>query len=493
MKIMLVVPNAKKWPLVIPGVDIVSARKYITELVFSRMSGARVFNLCHVHRYQSTGYYVSLLAEARGHRPVPDITTLRDLQTPAMVRMTNADLQDLIQRSLGAIKSDRFSLSIYFGKNLAKRYDRLCRELFNRFHAHFLRAEFIRNKAVWTLQNINTISIHDVPDSHHEFIEAGARQYFSGGGYRSYRRPTYRYSLAILHQPGEVNAPSNARALKKFVRAGQKQGIDVKLITKEDFGRLPEFDALFIRETTSPGNHTFRFARYAEANGLVVIDDPQSIIRCANKVYLSEMLTHERVRTPRTMIVHKDNLDLTIHEIGLPCVLKEPDSSFSAGVKRATTAGELECCAQEMLDRSELIIAQEFLPTDFDWRIGVLDGRPLYACRYYMARGHWQIIYRDSQGRQRQGRGDTLPLAEVPPDVIELALKATRPIGSGLYGVDIKQVRGRSYVVEVNDNPNIDAGIEDRVSREALYAEIIAVFASRIEALKMNSRRTSQS
>lgn len=491
MKIVLVVPNAKKWPLTIPGVEIVSARKYITEPVFSRMSGARVFSLCHVHRYQSTGYYVSLLAEARGHKPVPDITTLRDLQTPAMVRMTNADLQELIQRSLASIKSDRFTLSIYFGKNLAKRYDRLCRELFNRFHAHFLRAEFVRTKGAWALQNIKTINIHDVPKSHYAFVETVARQYFAGAGYRSRKRPVYRYSLAILHQPGETNAPSNATALKKFIRAGRNQGIDVKLITREDFGRLAEFDALFLRETTSPSNHTFRFARYAEANGLVVIDDPQSIIRCANKVYLSEMLAHERIHTPRTMIVHKDNLDLIVHEIGLPCVLKQPDSSFSAGVKRAVTPAELERYAREMLDRSELIIAQQYVPTEFDWRIGVLDHRPLYACRYYMARGHWQVIHRDSHGRQREGRGDTLPLEKVPPEVIKLALRATRPIGEGLYGVDIKPVGTRYYVIEVNDNPNVDAGVEDTVRKDALYAEVMAVFANRIEASKASFQRTS--
>ena len=183
------------------------------------------------------------------------------------------------------------------------------------------------------------------------------------------------------------------------------------------------------------------------------------------------------------MIVHKDNLDLVVHEIGMPCVLKQPDSSFSAGVKRAATPAELEHCAREMLDRSELIIAQEFVPTEFDWRIGVLDNQPLYACRYYMARGH----------RQREGRGDTLPLEKAPLEVIKLALRATRPIGAGLYGVDIKQVGGRYYVIEVNDNPNVDAGVEDRVRKDALYADIMEVFASRIEALKTGSRGTSQS
>jgi glutathione synthase/RimK-type ligase-like ATP-grasp enzyme len=382
---------------------------------------------------------------------------------------------------------------MYFGQNLAKRYDRLSRELFNRFHAHFLRAEFACPNGAWVLQNINTISIQEVPDSHHGFIETVAKEYFAGAGYRSRKRRSCRYSLAILHRPDEINAPSNARALKKFVRAGQKQGLDVELITKDDFGRLAEFDALFLRETTTAANHTFRFARYAEANGLVVIDDPQSIIRCANKVYLSEMLAHGRIRTPQTLIVHKDNVDLIVHEIGLPCVLKQPDSSFSVGVERATTIEELARYAREMLDRSELIIAQEFVPTAFDWRIGVLDRRPLYACRYYMARGHWQIIHRDRHGRQREGRGDTLALEDVPAEVVRLALKATQPIGSGLYGVDIKQVGRRFYVIEVNDNPNIDAGVEDRVRRDALYVDIMQVFLARIEAAKANSQRMSGS
>ena len=36
-----------------------------------------------------------------------------------------------------------------------------------------------------------------------------------------------------------------------------------------------------------------------------------------------------------------------------------------------------------ILEKSELLIAQEFLPTTFDWRIGICDGQPLYACKYH--------------------------------------------------------------------------------------------------------------
>jgi glutathione synthase/RimK-type ligase-like ATP-grasp enzyme len=59
-------------------------------------------------------------------------------------------------------------------------------------------------------------------------------------------------------------------------------------------------------------------------------------------------------------------------------------------------------------------------------------------------------------------------------------VRAATLIGDGLYGVDLKQVGDRCYVIEVNDNPNIDAGNEDSVLGEALYREVLGVFLRRI-------------
>ncbi len=86
-------------------------------------------------------------------------------------------------------------------------------------------------------------------------------------------------------------------------------GLSTELIEKDDFGRLAEFDALFIRETTSVNHHTYRFARRAMAEGLVVVDDPDSILKCTNKVFLAELLERHKIATPRTLIVHRDNLE----------------------------------------------------------------------------------------------------------------------------------------------------------------------------------------
>lgn len=55
-----------------------------------------------------------------------------------------------------------------------------------------------------------------------------------------------------------------------------------------------------------------------------------------------------------------------------------------------------------------------------------------------------------------------------------------------MYGVDVKQVGNRYCVIEVNDNPNMDAGNEDGMLKNALYREVMSVFLKRIEARKQN-------
>ena len=67
---------------------------------------------------------------------------------------------------------------------------------------------------------------------------------------------------------------------------------------------------------------------------------------------------------------------------------------------------------------------------------------------------------------------------------MQTALKAANLIGDGLYGVDLKQIGTQCYVIEVNDNPSIDAGYEDAVLKTALYRDIMGVFLQRVEARK---------
>ena len=144
---------------------------------------------------------------------------------------------------------------------------------------------------------------------------------------------------------------------------------------------------------------------------------------------------------------------------------------------------------KKLLSRSEMIIAQQFLPTDFDWRIGILDRKPLYACRYFMAKGHWQIIDYGKAGKIREGNADSFSIEDVPVPVLKTALKAANLIGDGLYGVDLKQVGRKVYVIEINDNPNIDAGMEDQILKDKLYLTVMQSFTRRIEEKKLTRKK----
>lgn len=487
MPILIVVNDPKKWPLSISGVDVIDARSYLTKPEYSELRGIKLFNLCRSYRYQSIGYYVSLLAEARGHKPLPSITTIQDLKSQTMVRLVSDDLEDLIQKSLAPIQSNTFTMSIYFGRNLAKRYDRLALNLFNMFQAPMLQAQFVSNNGKWELRSISAIAANEVPRAHLPFVVEVASEHFAGRRQRVRRRARMRYDMAILSNPADPEPPSDEKAIKRFMKAAESQGISTELIGRDDYGRLAEFDALFIRDTTYVNHYTYRFARRAASEGLVVIDDPESIVKCTNKVYLAELLGRHKIPLPKTLVVHRDNVSEIGPQLGFPCVLKRPDSSFSQGVVKVDVADALEDYVEQFLGRSDLIVAQEFLPTTFDWRIGIIDKRPLFACKYYMAQHHWQIIKQDRSGPGRYGKTETVPIELAPRKAVRAALAAANLMGDGLYGVDVKQSNGSFYVIEVNDNPNLDAGVEDAVLREELYQRIMSVFLRRIEQYKAAS------
>ncbi len=480
MERLIVVDSPAKWPLHVPDVHVVAADAYLTQPSFAELSGTKVLNLCRSFRHQSNGYYVSLLAAARGHRVLPSVETISDLRLDAVLRVAGEELDELIQQSLKPIKSETFELSIYFGRNMTSKYDRLCSAIFAQFPAPFLRAGF-KHDGEWELDSLRVIGARDIPDSHHDFVVAQVQRHCERSLPTKRRKATYRYDLAMLVDENDELPCSNDKALDNFEAAAERIGIRPERIARSDYGRINEFDALFIRETTAVDNHTFRFARRAEAEGLVVVDDPASILRCCNKVFLAELLQRHRVPTPKSVIFNEDTVSIVGEQIGFPCVIKLPDSSFSVGVKKFETREAFEEAVPVLLEESDLLLAQEFTPTSFDWRIGVLDGQPLYACRYHMARKHWQIVKHQGQGKVDYGEIDTLPVEYAPPAIVKAAVRAADLIGNGLYGIDLKEIDGKPLVIEVNDNPSLDAGYEDEVLGDGLYDAVMGYFFRRLE------------
>ncbi|HEX7339000.1 MAG TPA: RimK family protein [Rhodanobacteraceae bacterium] len=487
-RLIIVVEKASDWGSYYPSDDVVIASDYLRTPVVSDES-VHVVNLCRNYRYLGTGYYVSLLAEARGHRVVPTVRTINGLSRRSLYGLDVKDLNQKLANFLPAGGRDTTDLGVlaYFGQTAYPDLQDLARQVFEMFPCPLLRIEFQRDR-VWQISAIKPVGLNSLDDDQEDAFAAALEQ-FSRKLWRKPRsRKTYRYDLAMLVNPDEKLPPSDKRALKNFIAAGKSLGIDVDPITQHDFTRLAEYDGLFIRETTAIDNHTYRFAHRAEKEGMAVIDDPVSILRCTNKIFLHDLMRARKLAVPRTAIIYRDDgkkLDELPDQLGLPIVLKIPDGSFSRGVVKVENLAQLHTESAKLFQHSALLIAQEYVYTEFDWRIGVLNGEPLYACQYFMSRGHWQIYNHAVKGAPRPGGWRTLAVDKVPAEVVKLALKATHPIGNSLYGVDIKEVHGRPVVIEVNDNPSIDSGVEDQVAGEELYLRVMREFLHRMERKRL--------
>lgn len=293
--------------------------------------------------------------------------------------------------------------------------------------------------------------------------------------------PTRR--LGMLCDPTETLPPSNTPALQRFAVAARRFGFEVEMLRVEDCTDLSRFSALFFRTTTRATDASFQLACRAERAGLAVIDDPNSILRGCNKAFLAERLRCAGIPTPQSLLLHRGNVDTAEKHLGFPLVLKTPDGFSSHGVLRVTDNAEIQQATGALFKRSDILIAQEYLPTAFDWRIGVLDRKALFACKYHMVKRHWQIIKRDGEILRDTGYTNAVALEAAPAAVVKLAVAAANAVGDGFYGVDLKVIGDRAYVLEVNDNPTIDAGCEDAVLRSALYDAVMQSFVRRVARL----------
>ena len=480
MQKLIIVENPDNWKFDLEEVEVVTPAKYITAEIYQQSKGIKVINLCKSYQYQSLGYYVSLLAEARKHKVLPGISTIQDLRFPSILREDSQDFDDLIQTSFKSEKQDKVEFDIYFGITQHEPLNKLAKQLFQYIQAPSLSATFSK-KNKWVLQSIKPLSLGEVPPEDSALLRYAVENYLARK--RDTKPDKKKYDMAILVNPEDKNPPSDERAIQKFLKAGDQAGFNVELITKNDFAELVQYDALFVRETTYVNHHTFRFAKKAQSLGLVVIDDPDSILKCTNKVYLNELLNANKILTPKSYVIGKENYKNLPEKLGFPFILKQPDGAFSKGVHKINNAEEFKQACTTMFQKSELLIAQEFLPTPFDWRVGVINDKVLYVCKYYMASEHWQIVNWNAKQKQ-DGEVETIAAAMAPSGLLKTALKATSLIGKSLYGVDMKEVDGKFYVIEINDNPNIESGIEDKILKDKLYSTIMDVFLNKIKSDK---------
>jgi glutathione synthase/RimK-type ligase-like ATP-grasp enzyme len=481
---LIVVDRPSDLPAQVAGYPSMTTRDYIMLPRATRRPAPKVLNLSRSYGYQTMGYYCSLLAEARGHKVVPTVTTVLELSRRTSYVHALAELEETLNRTIRHLADPptaSFRLFICLGQADDPRFARFARQLFDWFRCPILEV-FVKAGETFKVRKIAPVAISELGGEGKALLGAAIEVHFRQPWKSPKARPAPRFTLAVLLDPKEQLPPSDLATIRHFERIAEPLGLGVEVITKKDFDRIPEFDGLWIRETTNIDHHTFRFAKRAEQEGMPVIDDTNSIIRCTNKVYLAELLQAHGVPTPKTVIISSaKELDQLQAQLSYPMVLKIPDGSFSRGVAKVGSRPELERMVRGMLEDSDLILAQEFMYTEHDWRVGVLDGEPLFVSQYMMARKHWQIVRHTENGRPVEGAFKTVAIAAAPREVVEIGVRAARLIGRGLYGVDVKKNERGVFVIEVNDNPNLVHDVEDAAERDEVWRRLAGWFLKRLQ------------
>ena len=115
--------------------------------------------------------------------------------------------------------------------------------------------------------------------------------------------------LGIFVNRQTLSSSEQISAVIKCRDVAEGMGHTVEFIFPVDMKKIPRLDALFIRANTDPMNSTYVAARMAQMYGIPVIDDPESIKICADKINMYMHLMKNSISMPQTRFLNKKELD----------------------------------------------------------------------------------------------------------------------------------------------------------------------------------------
>lgn len=190
----------------------------------------------------------------------------------------------------------------------------------------------------------------------------------------------------IIYAHGTAAPKDKYKTPEAYLRDLQGKDAVKKRVTVDDF------DVLMLRSdpSTDTGNRVWAqtagitFARVAKRRGVIVVNDPDGLLKAMNKMYFQHF--PEEVR-PRTLISrNREDIKAFVTDMGGNAVIKPLSGSGGAGVFMAKVDDRSNI--NQMIDtliREGYLIAQEYLPAaaEGDTRLFMMNGKPLrYKGKY---------------------------------------------------------------------------------------------------------------
>ncbi|HSK48236.1 MAG TPA: RimK family alpha-L-glutamate ligase [Coriobacteriia bacterium] len=218
---------------------------------------------------------------------------------------------------------------------------------------------------------------------------------------------------------------------------------------------FPLPDVVIPRSGGLTSDDELELLRALELLGAHVVDSPDAVALCRDKLAIRAALHSSGVMTPTTIPLEALTSENEAETVaaglgGFPVVVKPSRGMRGEGVKLVQSAVELVRVPAAPTPLGKLL-AQRYLPSQFDLRVIVVGGEPLGAVRRHAGPGDFRA------NLELGGRAECVPL---PDDVAALAVAASRSVGADVAAVDmLPDVQGWQ-VIEVNSAPGF-AGFEE--------------------------------
>ena len=214
-----------------------------------------------------------------------------------------------------------------------------------------------------------------------------------------------------------------------------------------------------------------------EKHMVCVVNIRQAISICADKYRTSLRLSDYGIKQPKSVLVTDPENSMEAFEQleeKFPVILKTLRGSKGVGVLFIESERALDSIVQLLnkQDEDSDILLQQYVKTDWDARVLVLNGQVLASMKR-------EVIPGDFRSNVSQGAGvSKLELTEVE---VEESLKAAKAVDGLFVAVDFIPAKNREkeppYIIEVNSSAGTQ-GIEEATGRN-LSKEIVQHFEDR--------------
>lgn len=208
--------------------------------------------------------------------------------------------------------------------------------------------------------------------------------------------------------------------------------------------------------------------------GVPVVNHYLPIVRAKNKVRTMQIMQHEGIPIPRTVVIHNvEYLDEAVRTLGsFPLILKTPHGSLGLGVSIIESRRSMRSTIDLISGNSKegLIIIQEYVreAKGKDIRAFVVGGKIVAAMERQAKKGEFRANF---------SQGGSVGLVNLSVAEQKMALSATKAIGLHVAGVDIIRTTDGPKILEVNSNPGLE-GITQATGINVAYH--IAKFAEKL-------------